>query len=165
MKVKEEFVISESPRPLWEFSEQLDQVARCVPGVEEVTVLDADSSRLRVTQTLGPMTATFDIKMRITARDPGRSMQFTAVGRSVRGAAGNVRATHVVRLEEGHQRIPGRDPIAVAEPSTSDGRSGASGPQPTAAGGSRNVVSVAVAGGIVLAGLVAAVRWLRSRAR
>jgi uncharacterized protein len=108
VKVKEEFVIAESPQALWEFFEQLDQVARCVPGVEEVTVLDADNSRVRVTQALGPMTATFDVKMRITERDPGRSMQFTAVGRSVRGAAGNVRATHIVRLQdedEGSTRV------------------------------------------------------------
>jgi hypothetical protein len=79
-----------------------------VPGVEEVTVVDADNSRLRVTQSLGPMTATFDVKMRITARDPGRSMEFTAVGRTVKGAAGNVRATHVVLLEdaaEGSTRV------------------------------------------------------------
>jgi uncharacterized protein len=101
VKVSEEFVITESPQTLWEFFEQIDRVARCVPGVEEVTVVDADNSRLRVTQSLGPMSATFDIKMRITARDPGRSIEFTAVGRSVRGAAGNVRATHVVRLEDG----------------------------------------------------------------
>jgi type II secretory pathway pseudopilin PulG len=54
------------------------------------------------------MTATFDVKMRVTARDPGRSMQFTAVGRSVRGAAGNVRASHLVRLSgegEGSTRV------------------------------------------------------------
>lgn len=100
MKVSEEFVIDESSTTVWEFFEQLDQVARCVPGVEEVTIVDADNSRVRVTQALGPMTATFDVKMRITARDPGRSLEFTAVGRSVRGAAGNVRATHVVRLED-----------------------------------------------------------------
>ncbi len=108
MKVTEEFTIAESPQALWEFFEQLDQVASCVPGVEEVTVVDADNSRVRVTQSLGPMTATFDVKMRVTARDPGRSMQFTAVGRSVRGAAGNVRATHIVRLEdadEGSTRV------------------------------------------------------------
>jgi carbon monoxide dehydrogenase subunit G len=101
MKMREEFMISEPPQTVWEFFEQVDRVARCVPGVEDVTVVDADNSGLRVTQALGPMTATFDIKMRITARDPGRSIEFTAVGRSVRGAAGNVRATHVVRLEEG----------------------------------------------------------------
>jgi uncharacterized protein len=100
MKVSEEFVIDESSATVWEFFEQLDRVARCVPGMEEVTIVDADNSRVRVTQALGPMTATFDVKMRITARDPGRSLEFTAVGRSVRGAAGNVRATHVVRLED-----------------------------------------------------------------
>jgi carbon monoxide dehydrogenase subunit G len=100
MKVSEEFVIEESSETVWQFFEQLDRVARCVPGVEDVTIVDADNSRVRVTQALGPMTATFDVKMRITARDPGRSMEFTAVGRSVRGAAGNVRATHVVRLED-----------------------------------------------------------------
>jgi uncharacterized protein len=108
MKVREEFVIAESPQTLWEFFEQLDEVARCVPGVEEVTVVDADNSRVKLTQALGPMTATFDVKMRITARDPGRSMEFTAVGRSVRGAAGNVRATHTVHLHdetEGSTRV------------------------------------------------------------
>jgi len=105
MKLREEFVVAEAPSTLWEFFEQLERVAQCVPGVEEVTVLDADNSRLRVTQSLGPMTATFDVKMRITARDPGRSMEFTAVGRSIRGAAGNVRATHTVRLENGNEGV------------------------------------------------------------
>jgi carbon monoxide dehydrogenase subunit G len=108
VKVSEEFVIAESPQTLWEFFEQFDEVARCVPGVEDVTVVDEDNSRVRLTQSLGPMTATFDVKMRVTARDPGRSMQFTAVGRSVRGAAGNVRASHLVRLSgegEGSTRV------------------------------------------------------------
>jgi uncharacterized protein len=220
MKVKEEFVIAESPQTLWDFFEQLDEVARCVPGVEEVTVVDADNSRVRLTQSLGPMTATFDVKMRITARDPGRSMQFTAVGRSVKGAAGNVRATHTVRLEDEHEgstrvslegdlalggmlgsvgqkvvakqasivtqsfaqalqhrlsggsigappgaaRIPEPGPIAVGEPGRADGRAGRCLPLP-APGGSRNVVSVAIAGGVLLAGLLVTIRWLRSRAR
>jgi hypothetical protein len=100
MKMSEEFVVAEPPATLWEFFEQVDRVARCVPGVEEVTVVDADNSRVRVTQAVGPMSATFDLKMRITAREPGRSMEFTAIGRSVRGAAGNVRSTNTVHLEE-----------------------------------------------------------------
>jgi carbon monoxide dehydrogenase subunit G len=108
MKVSEEFVVAESPATLWEFFEQFDQVAQCVPGVEDVTVIDDDNSRVRLTQSLGPMTATFDVKMRVTARDPGKSMEFTAVGRSVRGAAGNIRSNHVVRLSdegEGSTRV------------------------------------------------------------
>ena len=54
MKVQEEFVVAGAAgQRLWEFFEQIDRVARCVPGVEEVTVVDADNSRLRVTQALG----------------------------------------------------------------------------------------------------------------
>ena len=100
MKVQEQFIVAEPASTVWEFFEQVDRVARCVPGVEDVTVVDDDNSRVRVTQSVGPMTATFDMKMRITAREPGRSMEFTGIGRSVRGAAGNVRSTNRVQLEE-----------------------------------------------------------------
>lgn len=100
MKVSEQFVVAEPATTVWEFFEHVDRVARCVPGVEDVTVVDDENSRVRVTQAVGPMTATFDMKMRITAREPGRSMEFTGIGRSVRGAAGNVRSTNRVQLEE-----------------------------------------------------------------
>jgi carbon monoxide dehydrogenase subunit G len=100
MKVEESFVIAEPRERLWEFFEQVDQVAQCVPGVESVEVVDDSNSKVRVTQAVGPMTATFDLKMRITERTPNESMQFTAVGRAVKGAAGNVRTTNTVRLTE-----------------------------------------------------------------
>jgi carbon monoxide dehydrogenase subunit G len=98
MKVSESFLISERPEKLWEFFEQVDEVARCVPGVESVEQVDADNSKVRMTQAVGPMTATFDLKMRITRREPQELMEFTAIGRAVKGAAGNVRSTNVVRL-------------------------------------------------------------------
>jgi carbon monoxide dehydrogenase subunit G len=101
VKVQEQFIVAVPASTVWEFFEQVDRVARCVPGVEEVTVVDEDNSKVRVTQAVGPMTATFDMKMRITAREPGRSIEFTAIGRSVRGAAGNVRSTSRVHLEDG----------------------------------------------------------------
>jgi hypothetical protein len=100
VKVQEQFVVPRPATTVWEFFEQVDRVARCVPGVENVTVVDDENSRVRVTQAVGPMTATFDMKMRITAREPGRSMEFTGIGRSIRGAAGNVRSTNRVQLEE-----------------------------------------------------------------
>jgi carbon monoxide dehydrogenase subunit G len=98
MKVQETFVIDQPPETLWAFLEQVDEVARCVPGVDSVEQIDADNSNVRVTQAVGPMTATFDLKMRITERRPQELMQFTAIGRAVRGAAGNVRSTNTVRL-------------------------------------------------------------------
>ena len=90
MKVNQSFVIDQPREALWEFFEQVDEVARCVPGVESVELIDADNSKVRVTQAVGPMTATFDLKMRITDREEGERIQFTAIGRAVKGAAGNV---------------------------------------------------------------------------
>jgi carbon monoxide dehydrogenase subunit G len=101
VKVQESFVIDEPRERLWEFFEQVDQVARCVPGVESVEIIDDEHSKVRVTQAVGPMTATFDLKMKITARTPNELMQFTAIGRAVKGAAGNIRTTNTVRLSEG----------------------------------------------------------------
>jgi carbon monoxide dehydrogenase subunit G len=98
MKVQESFVVAEPPEKLWEFFEQVDQVAACVPGVDTVEAVDDDNLKVRVTQAVGPMRATFDLRMRITERREGELIQFQAVGRAVRGAAGNVRTTNTVRL-------------------------------------------------------------------
>ncbi|OJU85844.1 MAG: hypothetical protein BGO11_17685 [Solirubrobacterales bacterium 70-9] len=99
MKVEQSFVIAEPRERLWEFFEQVDEVAKCVPGVESVEVIDPDNSKVRVTQAVGPMTATFDLKMRITEREPNERMSFTAIGRAVKGAAGNLRSSNTVTLE------------------------------------------------------------------
>lgn len=100
MKVTESFVIDEAAPTLWEFFEQVDRVARCVPGVEHVEVLDDANSRLRIAQAIGPMSTTLDMRMQITERVPGSSLSFTATGRSVKGAVGHVRATNVIELSE-----------------------------------------------------------------
>jgi hypothetical protein len=99
VKVEQSFEIAEPRERLWEFFEQVDEVAKCVPGVESVEVIDADNSKVRVTQSVGPMTATFDLKMRITEREPNERMQFTAIGRAVKGAAGNLRSSNTVTLQ------------------------------------------------------------------
>jgi carbon monoxide dehydrogenase subunit G len=85
---------------VWEVVGDVERVARCLPGFEEVSAIDGESWKVRVTQSLGPMKATFDAKMHVTAREPGRSISFAATGRTVRGAAGNVRLSNVVRLED-----------------------------------------------------------------
>jgi carbon monoxide dehydrogenase subunit G len=100
LKVEQSFEIAEPRERLWEFFEQVDEVAKCVPGVESVEVLDADNSKVRVTQSVGPMTATFDLKMRITEREPNERMRFTAIGRAVKGAAGNLRSANTVTLQQ-----------------------------------------------------------------
>jgi uncharacterized protein len=100
MKVSESFLVAEPRSSVWEVVGDVQRVARCLPGVEDVSMQDDESGSVRVTQSLGPMSATFDAKMKVTGRENGRSISFSATGRSIRGAAGNVRVNNSVRLED-----------------------------------------------------------------
>ena len=100
MKVAESFVVPAPRSSVWDVIEDVERVARCLPGVEDVTMVDPDNGTVLITQSLGPMKVTFQAKVHVTGREPGREISFSATGRSVRGAVGNVRATNVVRLED-----------------------------------------------------------------
>jgi len=83
MKMQQEFTVAEPVTAVWKFFDEPEAVAGCLPGVERVTVLDQDNVQVRATQSLGPMTATFEAKV---------------TGKSVRGAVGNLRTENTVRL-------------------------------------------------------------------
>ena len=100
MKVQQSFSIDQPRDRVWTFLLNIPDVARCVPGVEEVEVIDDEHSRVRLTQAVGPMSATFDLKMRITERVEHERLQFTASGKAVKGAAGTVRTINTVSLDD-----------------------------------------------------------------
>ncbi len=108
MRVEQSFVIEQPPERVWDFFEDVAGVARCVPGVEAVEVVDDEHSNVRVRQSLGPMSATFDLSMKVVERVPVESIRFTAVGRTVAGAAGNLRTMNVGTL------APERDATRVS---------------------------------------------------
>ena len=110
MKFRHEFRVRESSDKVWRFFERPLDVARCIPGVEAAEPLEDgdDSYSVRATQKLGPMSATFQAKVRITERVHGERIEFTATGKAVRGAVGNFRAQNAVRL------IPAGDETCVA---------------------------------------------------
>jgi carbon monoxide dehydrogenase subunit G len=99
MKLREEFQVAQPVASVWTFFEQPERVAECVPGVEQLTVVTPDDIDVRLTQSVGPMTATFAAKVTIVERVPEKQIGFTATGKSVRGAMGNVRAGVTVQLE------------------------------------------------------------------
>jgi uncharacterized protein len=99
VKLREEFEVAEPVASVWTFFEQPEAVAQCVPGVEQLTVVTPDDIDVRLTQSVGPMTATFAAKVTIVERVPEKLIGFTATGKSVRGAMGNVRATVTVTLQ------------------------------------------------------------------
>jgi uncharacterized protein len=98
VKLREEFAVPHAVEEVWKFFEQPEAVASCMPGVESITVLDEDNVQVRATQSIGPMTATFDAKVTVLERVPNELIRFRATGRSVRGAIGNLRTENAVHL-------------------------------------------------------------------
>ncbi|MGH3204149.1 MAG: CoxG family protein, partial [Streptosporangiaceae bacterium] len=98
MKVHEEFTVTEPVGAVWMFFGEPESVASCMPGVEEVTVLDHDNVQVRATQSVGPMTATFEARVTVLERVTDELIRFRAAGQSVRGAIGNMRMENTVRM-------------------------------------------------------------------
>lgn len=101
MRLHEEFTVGQPAEEIWSFFDQPERVSRCMPGIEEVTVIDADTVDVRATQSIGPLSATFDAKVTVLERVPNELIRFQAVGKSVRGASGHLRSLNAVRLVPG----------------------------------------------------------------
>jgi carbon monoxide dehydrogenase subunit G len=98
MRMQQEFTVAEPVSTVWKFFDEPEAVAGCLPGVESVSVLDDDNVQVRVTQSLGPMSATFEAKVTVLERVTEELIRFRATGKSVRGAVGNLRTENTVRL-------------------------------------------------------------------
>ncbi len=99
MKFRQEFHIAEPPVTVWRFIEQPLRVADCIPGVQASKDIGDDRLSVQATQKLGPMSTTFEAKIRITERIPEERISFSATGKAVRGAIGNFRSDNTVTLK------------------------------------------------------------------
>jgi carbon monoxide dehydrogenase subunit G len=99
MRFEESFTVDYQAADVWAFFEDVHRLARCVPGVEAVEPLEDGRSRLVMTQRVGYLSATFDMRMHVAAQEPGRYVEVVSVGRSVKGAVGELRSRNRVEIE------------------------------------------------------------------
>ncbi len=92
MQIQETFTVGASPEQVWAFFEDIERVARCVPGVKSVDVLGPDKYKVVAAQKVGFISATFELTTEVAGRERGKFMEFTSVGKSVAGAVGNLRS-------------------------------------------------------------------------
>jgi carbon monoxide dehydrogenase subunit G len=93
VRVEQTFTVPQPRDSVWEFFEtEVERVTRCIPGVESFEDLGEDRYRVKITQKVGSIGATFDLKAQLDRKDPMSSFEFSAVGRSVKGAAGDMRS-------------------------------------------------------------------------
>jgi carbon monoxide dehydrogenase subunit G len=108
VKFEEAFTVDHPVEQTWSFFEDATRLAKCVPGVESVEPLDAEGkSKLKMTQKVGYLSATFNLRWHVSERELLRSIEITSIGKTIRGAVGELRATNRVELEpaDGKTRI------------------------------------------------------------
>lgn len=99
MRIEESFVVRSELEIIWAFFTDVTRVCRCIPGFESVTVLGPDRYRVVAHQKVGFITATFEVTTHLEASEPMKFMQFASVGRTLRGAVGNLRTRDRVEFE------------------------------------------------------------------
>lgn len=107
MKFRQEFRVPGGVGDVWQFFEQPIRVAACIPGVEKVDMIDDSHLLVRITQKVGPVGATFESNVEITERVREERIQFSSMGKAVRGAIGSFRATNTVslRADQGQTQV------------------------------------------------------------
>ena len=98
MKIEQEFTVPAAPETVWRFFDDVPRVVRCVPGVQDVEVLGPGRYRVVVTQKVGFISATFEMKTQLDAREEPRFMAFSSVGKTIHGAVGHLRSKDRVEL-------------------------------------------------------------------
>jgi carbon monoxide dehydrogenase subunit G len=93
MKFEESFLVEVVPPVLWKVLQDVPVMARCVPGVDDVEVIDDDNFHATLTQAVGPVSASFTVKLTITGRAEDSRLDFQAVGKTARGAASYLRTS------------------------------------------------------------------------
>ena len=83
MRFEESFTVQYPARGVWAFFEDVHRLARCVPVVRT-------SSRSR--------TGAHASRMHVAAQEPGEYVEVVSIGRSVKGAVGELRSVNRVEV-------------------------------------------------------------------
>jgi carbon monoxide dehydrogenase subunit G len=99
MEIRESFVVPAPVQAVWDFFQDVERFSRCVPGLQSVEVLGPDEYKTVVQQKVGFLSATFEVTTRREEFEVPVFMAFSSVGRTVRGALGNLRSQDRVEFE------------------------------------------------------------------
>ena len=100
MNFEGSILLDSPPDTVWKLLDNPEGVSRCIPGLDGFQVIDDDTFSARVSQTVGPVTAIFAMKVSVVEREPGKAIRFKALGRTTRGAVSHLRASGSVQLDE-----------------------------------------------------------------
>lgn len=74
---EERFAVNAAPGEVWRFIRDIESLCACLPGVERVTLVDAQTAELTVREKLGVVPLIIDLTARIDAEEPPRRLHAT----------------------------------------------------------------------------------------
>ena len=98
MKITKEFTVARPVQTVWDFFQDVPEVARCLPGAELVSD-DGDGKYTgKVSVKLGPLSATFDGSAQVSADEAARSGSINGKGTDRRGGSrGSVKVLYTLK--------------------------------------------------------------------
>lgn len=100
MNFEGSILLDSPPDTVWQLLDDPEAVSRCIPGLDGFQIVDDDTFSAQITQTVGPVTAIFAMKVSVVEREPGKAIRFKALGRTTKGAVSHLRANGSVQLAE-----------------------------------------------------------------
>jgi uncharacterized protein len=100
MNFSQHCVITASRATVWDFLMNMDNVAKCLAGVQTLTQIDADTYEGALRVKVGPVTLTFQGTVHVEARDREQWHGVIRAEAKDRKVGGGVRAHLDMRLEE-----------------------------------------------------------------
>lgn len=107
MIFSESFSIESDREALWDILMDVNQVADCLPGVEELEVLDEDHYRGLIAVAMGPVKLRFKGEINVTSRDKEAWNALLTASANDAKAGGGFRASLQMQLSEA---ITGNEP-------------------------------------------------------
>ncbi len=101
MKIEQTFDVDAPPEDVWEFfHDDVEVVVRSIPGVEDFRTVGQDEYDVVMTQKVGHISATFELRAKLEQEEQLRSVEFSANGRTVKGAPATFQSRNLVTFDE-----------------------------------------------------------------
>lgn len=125
MKISQEFIVARPPDDVWNFFQDVDSVAQCLPGAELASQSDDGSYDGSLSVKLGPMTAAFEGKATITPDVANRSALIEGKGVDKKGGSrGQVKVVYAITEHGDGSQVNVDADVTLSGPVAQFGRTG-----------------------------------------
>ena len=125
MKITQEFAVSKPLSVVWEFFQDIEQVAACLPGAELTEDRGDGTYAGKVEAKLGPMTATFEGEATVTPDEAAKTGHIEGKGADRRGGSrGQVKVDYAMTETEGNTMVSVDADVTLSGSAAQFGRTG-----------------------------------------